>query len=183
MNDESKNQSSNMALTDLFEGRKSMKYRFLSLRLVRLFYVSLTYKQLRAISCKAARMDGFFQSNFCFLLEGRLLSMVYRSNFFVSFFEIGELVKQGLVLVNGAIVTFVNYTLRVGDILSIIPKVFDRIFFNLEFRVRNGSFLFNTPRFLFVNYKFCFSFMELQPKDADLAFPVDIDIYRVTGYY
>lgn len=96
MKSESKDQASDMALTDLFEGKKSMKYRFLSLRLVRLFYVSLTYRQFRAISRKAARMDGFFQSNFCFLLEGRLLPLVYRSNFFASVFEIGEFVKRGL---------------------------------------------------------------------------------------
>ena len=47
---------------------KPKKWRFISLRLVKLFYLTLRYHQFRAYAIKASKSDGFFKFNYCFLL-------------------------------------------------------------------------------------------------------------------
>jgi len=44
--------------------KKKFKSRFLSLRLVKLFFLTLKYKQFRYLSKLASEKDGLFQSNF-----------------------------------------------------------------------------------------------------------------------
>lgn len=90
-----------------------MKFRFITLRLVKLFYLSLKYKQFRAYAALASRKDGFFQFNYCYFIESRLLSLVYRTNFIISMFEIIEYIKRGRVLVNGKVLSYVNANVTV----------------------------------------------------------------------
>src|SRR3546814_14850719 len=94
------------------------KLLFISLRLVKLFYLTLRYHQFRAYAIKASRSYGFFKFNYCFLLEGRLISLLYRSNFIISMFEIIEYIKRSKVLINGCISNYVNKNLEIGDIVS-----------------------------------------------------------------
>jgi len=163
--------------------RKPMKSSFVSLRLVRLFYLTLKYKQFRLFSSRASKKDGFFQSNYCFLLEGRLLPVLYRASFIRSIFEIIDNIKNGTILVNKGVVSFVNAPLRVGDFVSLGLLDLNKVRNNFLRRLALKGFVFNVPRFLFVNYKFFFVIMERLPLDNDLAFPVKIDIYRAIGFY
>lgn len=162
--------------------KKPFKERFLSLRLVKLFFLTLKYRQFRRIASTAAAKDGLFQANFCSLLEGRLTSFIYRTNFLFSMFEIISFIKQGNVLVNNVFVNYVNYVVRIGDFVtfSCTNLKFKSNFFK---RFKTQTILFNTPRYMFVNYKLFFAFMEKHPVDNDLAYPIKLDIYRATAYY
>lgn len=163
--------------------RKFIKARFMSLRLVKLFYLTLKYKQFRIFAKRAAKKEGHFQQNYCLLLEGRMVSMVYRSNFYDNLFEILSIVRAGMLRVNGKCINYVNASLVVGDILS--PEKAIRAIFkkNMLKRVYNEGFVFNKPRYMIANYKLIISYMYVEPRDKDLAFPVKLDIYRATGYY
>ena len=140
--------------------RKTKKWRFISLRLVKLFYLTLRYHQFRAYAIKASRSDGFFKFNYCFLLEGRLISLLYRSNFIISMFEIVEYVKRGKILINGFISNYVNKNLNIGDIVSFHNIDFLKLRSDFLKRLRMLGFIFNTPRYLFISYKLFFIFME-----------------------
>lgn len=163
--------------------RKFIKEVFAGLRVIKLFYLTLKYKQFRVFAKKAAKKDGFFQQNYCLLLEGRLTSMIYRSNFCDNLFEILSLVKLGILRVNGYSIDYVNAGLLIGDFISPEKKIRNRFKKFLKRRAKNEGFLFNTPRYIVASYRLIISFMYFMPSDKDLAFPVDFDIYRATGYY
>jgi len=164
------------------KSKKMFKKRFLSLRLVKLFFLTLKYRHFRNIAYRAAEQDGLFQNNFCSLLEGRLVSMVYRSNFIYNMFEAIAYVKKG-VRVNNILINYVNYIFRIGDLLTFDPASLIKFKFNFIKRFKTQSILFNTPRYMFVNYKLFFAFMEKQPQNKDLVYPIKLDIYRATAYY
>ena len=50
-------------------------------------------------------------------------------------------------------------------------------------RVTMKGLLFNTPKFMYVNYKLFLSFFERAPVEKDLIYPIKLDIYRATSYY
>ncbi len=170
-------------LVDPNEHKKLLKPRFVTLRLVKLFYLTLKYKQFRLFARLAARKDGFFQSNFCLLLEGRISSFIYRTNLLYSMFEIIDFVKRSNVKVNGSIINYVNYIVKIGDIVTFLPRSYRQFYYCLVAKFRVKSFVFNMPRFLFVSYKLFFAFMLKYPNDKDLAFPIELDIYRATSFY
>jgi hypothetical protein len=60
-----------------------LKKRFISLRVVKLFYLTLTYKQFKRLARIASKKDGLFEKQFCLLLEGRLISFLYRTLFLI----------------------------------------------------------------------------------------------------
>lgn len=97
---------------------KRLKSNFASLRLLKLFYLTLSYKRFSFIATLASRMDGYFQSIFCSLLEGRLVPFFYRTNFLYNMFEIIELVKNKTMYVNGRVQTYVNSLVIIGDFVT-----------------------------------------------------------------
>jgi len=163
--------------------KKKFKSRFLTLRLVKLFFLTLKYKQFRHMAYRAAEQDGLFQSNFCSLLEGRLVSMVYRTNFIYSMFEAIAFVKTGNVFINNVLINYVNHIVKVGDFITFFEGAHTRFKYNFLKRFVTKTILFNTPRYMYVSYKLFFAFMEKFPKDDDLVYPIKLDIYRATAFY
>jgi ribosomal protein S4 len=68
---------------------------YLSLQLVRLFYIIYTFKQLRQLIKKAKRSDDVFEVKFLLLMECKLPSFIYRSSFFSNMFESINFIKSG----------------------------------------------------------------------------------------
>lgn len=163
--------------------QKKMKKRFVTIRLLKLYYLSLSYKQFRRLGQWAGRRDGFFQSNFCYRLEGRLVSLLYRSNLVANMFMAIHVVKSGQVLVNGRVRRGVNYLVQVGDLITFLAADYPFFRFHLLRRFKLGGVFFSVPRFLFVSYKLFLLTLLAYPQVKDLAFPTKIDIFRLTGYY
>ena len=163
--------------------KKYMKWQFVSLRLVKLFFLTLKYKQFRMIAIKAARKDGLFQNHFCSLLEGRLVSFVYRTNFLYSMFEIINFVRNGNVFIDGVLVNYVNYVVGIGKFVTFNPFYYSKFRMNMIRRFRTRGFIFNTPRYLYISFKLFFVFMERYPYNKDLAYPIPLDIYRAVHYF
>jgi len=84
--------------------------------------------------------------------------MVYRTNFVFSMFEVIALVKRGAVFVNNVLISYVNYIVKVGDIISFDKIFFPRFKYNFLKRFVTKTILFNTPRYMYVSYKLFFCF-------------------------
>lgn len=162
------------------------KKKFISLRLVKLFYLTLSYKAFRKLSLKAKKQDGLFESNFLFLLESRIVPIVYRSGLAFNMFEILSLVRTAQVYVNKVLYNNLNFSVKVFDLISFSSKVSRYLYLSLLSRLlrrRKKSILFNSSKFLFVSYKLMCFFLKRHPKEKDLIFPVGVDIYRATGFF
>lgn len=64
---------------DTYVKRVHYDERFLSVRIIRLYYFTFKDFQFRVLFRKASKLNGDIESNYCYLLEGRLSSIVYRS--------------------------------------------------------------------------------------------------------
>jgi ribosomal protein S4 len=82
------------------ERKKRFKKRFTSLRLVKLYYLTLVYKQFKKVARTARKKDGFFEGHYCLALEGRLIAFLYRTGFVASLFESLAYTKNALLTVN-----------------------------------------------------------------------------------
>ena len=76
--------------------------------LTRAFYITLNFRHFRRLSKKANMQDGFYGENYLLLLEGRVVSAVYRSSVMSNMFDIIRFVKLGNVSINKRFVYFPN---------------------------------------------------------------------------
>ena len=74
------------------------------------------------MSEKAASAGGFFEGNFCSLLEGRLASIIYRSNIVISMFEALSFLSDSRTFVNNVLVDYPNAPTRTGDFIAFEPN-------------------------------------------------------------
>ena len=77
--------------------RRFIKKRFLTLRIVKLFYLTLTYKDFNKIAFNSSKKDGSFENHFFLALEGRLISFLYRTSFVSNMFESLHYVKNSFI--------------------------------------------------------------------------------------
>ena len=164
--------------------RKRQKWRFVTRRLSRLFYLTLSYSQFRRLANTATKLEGSWESHFIMLVENRLIGMLYRIQFDNSIFNLRWLIFRGKVLVNNKIATYYNAPVHYFDILRFNKR--EAFFFKYEFckRIENNIYFFGKPRYLFISYRLMFSFVFKEPKRKDLVFPIKaIDVYRSADYY
>lgn len=80
--------------------RRSLKERFVTLRLVKLYYITYSYRQFRALARAMRRRRGAFEENFLLALESRASSIIYRMTFFSNPFLCLDVVRRGHVFVD-----------------------------------------------------------------------------------
>lgn len=106
---------------DTVETYKKRKYhdeRFISVRVTRLYFRLFKDFQFRKLFKRATKLDGNLESNYCYLLECRLSSILYRSNFLVNMFDIPKYIEKGHVLINNRIIDKSHYLLPIGEFLT-----------------------------------------------------------------
>jgi len=103
---------------------------------LRLTY-GLLEKQFYRTFERAGRMHGNTADNFLFLLESRLMTLVYRLGLARSIFDARQLISHGHVTVDGQRVTIPSYSVRTGQIIGLKEesKGIDRVKIALESRV------------------------------------------------
>lgn len=77
--------------------KRRMNYQFISLRVIKLFYVMYSYRQLKQIARKAKSKFGIFEQNYLYIMECKLPSFIYRTSLFSNLFESIKFVKGGNV--------------------------------------------------------------------------------------
>lgn len=100
--------------------QRKRKYhkRFVTLRLVKLYYINIAYHQFRALARRTRRMDGRFEWNFLLALEARIVSYIYRTSLVANPFQCIQLIKQGYVAINNRYTPYVNTPVKVGEFVT-----------------------------------------------------------------
>lgn len=164
--------------------RKRQKWWFVRRRLSRLFYLTLSYSQFRALARGASKKEGSWESSFIMLVENRVLGMLYRMQINMNVFELRWFVLLGNVLINNKKVTYYNAAVNYYDILRFrfVSTWFLRG--SIIERFKANATYFTIPRYMFVSYKYLFAFVYAEPKRSDLAFPNKaVDVYRSADFY
>jgi len=87
----------------------------------------LLEKQFRGFFERAARSKGMTGSELILRLEKRLDNMVFRSGFAFSRRHARQLVRHGLILVNGKSIDIPSYQTSVGDVLEVVQGLKDGV--------------------------------------------------------
>lgn len=89
---------------------------------------------------RASRLQGNNADNFLFLLERRLMTLVYRLSFARSIFDARQLINHGHITVDGEKVDIPSYEVKSGQIIGLGEKgkELDRVKFSLESRVNES---------------------------------------------
>jgi ribosomal protein S4 len=162
--------------------RRKFNKRFVSLRIARLYFLTLKDYQFRSLFRRASKLDGNLESNYCLLLECRIMAIFYRTNFLSNIFEILQFIKAGNVYINFKKATYVNSSVTNIARITCSSNSIKRLRSNLKKRLKYQIILFNTPKFLFVSYFFFFAYLCKLPKRKDFVYPFSLDIQRITGY-
>lgn len=164
--------------------RKRQKWWFVRRRLSRLFYLTLSYAQFRALAKVASKIEGSWESSFMMLIENRVLGMLYRMQVNMNVFELRWFVLLGNVLVNNKKITYYNAAVGYFDILRFKVNATWLLRGAIIEKFKAGGTYFSIPRYMFVSYKHLFAFVYKEPKRRDLAFPNKaIDVYRSADFY
>ena len=162
--------------------RRKFNKRFLSLRIARLYFLTLKDYQFRSLFKRASKLDGNLESNYCLLLECRIMAIFYRTNFLHNIFEILQFIKAGHVYINYKKATYVNNSITNTSRITCSKETIYRLRLLLKRRLDSEIILFNTPKFLFISYYFFFAYLCKLPVKKDFVYPFSLDIQRITGY-
>jgi len=170
-------------IIDIFRKKKKYNIRWLSIRLTRLYFLTLQDYQFRKLFNNARKLTGDLETNYCHLLEGRILTIFYRTNFLADIFIIIQFIKNKHVFVNFKKLSYVNAIVNIGSFITFRKRLKKYMFRFLQKRLYIKAILLNKPRYMFISYLFTFAFMIKKPKKRDLVYPIALDIQRITGYY
>ena len=82
--------------------------------------------QFKNYYTQAKKLKGLVGSNLMSLLERRLDNVVYAAGLCLSRNHAKELISHKNVLVNGAVLNISSYSVKIGDIISVKPKIIEK---------------------------------------------------------
>jgi len=164
--------------------KKSKKVfkKILTIRLIQLFYLVLRLEQFRKIAIKAKKQDGFYERNYIWLLEGRIVSVIYRLNFVPNMFESIIFVKLGFLHINKIKLFHINYLVPLMVFIRFHPLIKGTIFWTLFRRIKRRAILNCKPSYIYLSYFFLTFFLKRVPRTKELINPFNLDIYRAAGF-
>lgn len=162
--------------------KRRINDQFVSFRLVKLFYVMYSYKQIKRIAWKAKHQRGVFEHNYFLVIESKLPSYLYRTSFFPTLFESLEFVKAGNVWVNKKFKPLIFYTVKLFDIVGfrVIYKAY--IFWAFFKRLRRKAFLFLFSRCMYISFNFLFTILISRFTSHDIINSFSFDYYRIANH-
>lgn len=166
-----------------YKRKRKHNWKWVSVRIIRLYFLTIKDKQFRKLFKKASKLDGNLESNYCHLIEGRILHVLYRTNFLTNLFTTMDFIKYGNVLLNNLTVNFINILVNIGTIITLKQQWKKLLYKDLRKRVLIRAILFNTPKYMQVSFRLAYAILLKKPIKKDLVYPVRIDIQRITGFY
>jgi hypothetical protein len=77
-------------------------------RLMQIFYLLLSYRNIRKFSRMAKARNGLFASNYLLFLESRVVALIYRCSLLSNIFEVIRFIRKGNVIINRKFLFFPN---------------------------------------------------------------------------
>jgi len=152
-------------------------------RLVRLFYITYNFRQLRRLIQGAHGRVGFYEENLAFALEGRLMCFLYRTGFVSSFFSSMDFIRGVTVLINGVLETYIHHKIKIGDLITFDDYGRAIIYVRLLKRLRKRAAFFPYAPYLFVSYALLCAYYLRPPRMRELIFPVRLNLHAVVNYF
>lgn len=161
------------------KSHKRKKWKFVSMQLVKLFYKGVNQRKIYKFSKFSSSSLGLWVDNFLLLIESRVSTLLYRANWVPNILFLNQFLSHKSVILNSKSPTTVNFIVKPFQVVKLIPEIKSKLDLNLKSRLVNNMVYFNTPRYLFVDYKLMFLCIFRNPTLKDISFPVLLDIYRL----
>lgn len=163
--------------------RPYLKPTFLAVRLVRLFYITYNFRQLRRIILSAHGKEGFYEENLAFALESRLMCFLYRTGFVSSLFSSMDLIKANVILVNQRYISFIHHKIILGDLVYFDNYARAIVYLRLITRLKKRAAFFPYAPFLFISFALLCAYYKRPPRISELIYPVRLDLHAVVNYF
>lgn len=134
----------------------------------RLYYGDMTIKRFRRYLQRLNKRRLNFTSKLFFLLESRLDILLCRLNFVKNPRDARKLLKSNKVVVNGVIISNINYHVYIHDIIDIKYDLCLKLFMKIIDNLSKKKFIFNYPRYVEMNYKLMRCMFVSYPKKQDI---------------
>lgn len=167
----------------VFRKYRSYNDRFVSVRVTRLYYLNYRDTQFRKLFKNCLKKAGNLEENYYYLLEGRLLSIFYRTNYIANIFELIKFIKDGRIYINFKKHNLLNTPVPTYKYITFENKYKKRFLYLFKRRLKAKAVLFNIPRFMFISYHFSYFYLYRLPKKDDLVYPIAIDAERLVNFH
>lgn len=157
--------------------------KFSLIRILLLFFLVLSKSKFINLLSLSFKKSGQFISNYLLALEGRLYMFLRRIHFILNPFNVLYYLRTGVFNVDKRMVTFGNYSVKLGSILHLNPRMLKKFKFYLK---RNFRWVFcSVPRSIYVNFKFYFALFYKYPQKTDFSYIRQVDIMKSfdLGYF
>jgi len=167
-----------------FAKKKRLKDNYLWPRLIKNYYLTLSWRNMNKYYKKARKTVGNFINNFLMLLEGRLFMVVYRINWINNLFLIKNVLESNIFYVNEKLRSRCNYHLKYNDFLMLHTDYLDLFRQDLLLRINEGKVIWKHPSYIFVNYEFFFAYIYHKPTLDDIVHPFKVNwrVFWITEY-
>lgn len=146
-------------------------------QLAKRYYGGLLETQFRNYYDKAKLMKGMVGENLLSLLERRLDNTIFMAGLALSRSHARSLVSHKQILVNDNILNIPSYSVKVGDIISLNPKIIEKSGELLRISDKD----YKSPDWIEVNKsKFSFKVASLPVVDASIS---GVNINLIIDYY
>ncbi|PIR39645.1 MAG: 30S ribosomal protein S4 [Alphaproteobacteria bacterium CG11_big_fil_rev_8_21_14_0_20_39_49] len=142
-------------------------------------YGTISEKSFKKVYKEASRRKGDTSENLIGLLESRLDTVVFRSNFVPSIYGSRQLVNHKHVKVNGQAINIPSYRLKVGDVIEVKEKA-KQIPMVIEATQNQDR---NIPDYLEVDPKKMTVKLVRIPSLEDVPYPVIMEPNLVIEFY
>lgn len=126
-------------------------------------------KQFKRYFSMASRKKGVTGETLLQLLEQRLDNTVYRLGFAESRSQARQIVRHGMIMVNGKKVDIPSYTLKAGDKISVVDKYKENLVIKRSLEILQKK---NVPEWLEVDASSHSGVFKKIPTKEEIALPV-----------
>jgi small subunit ribosomal protein S4 len=132
------------------------------------FIYNVRESQLRRYFMRARKMPGNTGANLLGLLERRLDNLVYRAGFAATIWAARQMVSHGHVTVNGQRVNIPSYSVRPGEVISVVEKMRKNV--HVIEALESNAY---APQYLDVNNTDASATLTRIPERGEIQTPVD----------
>lgn len=151
-------------------------------RLMRMFYLTFSYRKIRKISRLARSKNGMFASNYLLFLESRILALIYRCSLLRNVFEAIRFIRKGNVIINREYVFFPNKKAEFFSLVNFKGLLKGYVYWVLYRRLVRKAVMSSIPRYIFFSYQFMFFFLIKTPKVKDMVNPFPMDVFKISTF-
>jgi ribosomal protein S4 len=141
--------------------------------------VRLFYGGVKMVAYKRYQSAGSLIAH----LECRLAMVAYRLNFTSTIGEAMDYVKRGYFLLNNEVITHPNCPVKVGDVVQVAPIYRDKLYRDLNMRLRSRYYPLPYGKYLEVNYQIMAGILLYEPVFEDVYFPFPVSKIALGRHY